>query len=416
MTTTQMILKELNRWLIAQLGERRTISLPYLGELRTTLVPAYIRENEGLQTIYPPSVSLLFAPSEFLLDSRHYSLLDFTFPAPSPSEEMVYAISDLLSLPKEVVADTINKELQDLLKSLFRGKRVCLLEIGDLFVSDEGDALLLLNFEPNPSILEYLNRPFAPYTPTVLKVGLDFKDLIHYGANDLPSDSSTLQKFRIMEVEEAQIEQEALPYHHDLIDTSSPSEETQHLVEGDTSEGKDITSEALRSHPHSRKGLWGLLFFLLLIGMGGYWIFFYKKHPTPPSALYEPVQDTIPAIISPIDSIPVVVIEEKPAIDTLTISSGRSLYSYAKEYYGQKMFWVYIYIENAKIIKDPNRISLGTKLVIPDLSKFDVNPDMRIAVKEAMIWESIIMSKKFTTYKETRPIVLERLSQQREKV
>ena len=125
-----------------------------------------------------------------------------------------------------------------------------------------------------------------------------------------------------------------------------------------------------------------------------------------PSAQMD-IQDTVPTTTILADTTPTS--REKPAIDTLTLTSGRSLYSYAKEYYGQKMFWVYIYIENTAIIKDPNRIPLGTKLVIPDLSKFEVNPDMRIAVKEAMIWESFIMSKKFTTYEELRPIVLERL-------
>ena len=184
METTQTILKELNRWLLGQLGERRSVSLPYLGEIGTKLLPAHIKESGGLRTMFPPSVSLVFRPDEFLLDSRHYSSLDLTLPPTLSGEDVVYALSDLLGLPKSVVAETIDAELQELLKALFRGKRVSLLDIGDLFVTDEGEDLLLLNFEPSSSVLDHLNRPFAPYAPTPLKMGVDFKELTHYGEND----------------------------------------------------------------------------------------------------------------------------------------------------------------------------------------------------------------------------------------
>lgn len=405
METTQTILKELNRWLLAQLGERRAVTLPYLGEIGTKLLPAHIKESSGLRTMFPPSVSLVFRPDEFLLDSRHYSSLDFTFPTALSGEDIVYALSDLLGLPKSVVAETIDAELQDLLKALFRGKRVSLLEIGDLFVTDEGEDLLLLNFEPNPSMLEHLNRPFAPYVSTTLKMGLDFKELPHYGENDESPSLTSLQRFRIVEVE---IPQPVTISSSEIEEPLLPDEEIVVIPEEPTIVKEQ---EVTLPKPSSKSRVWPLLILLSLLLAGGYWLLFHKKtEPAPATPLQTAVQDTIPQTIAPVDTMTIT--KEKPAIDTLTITSGRSLYSYAKEYYGQKMFWIYIYIENAAIIKDPNRISLGTKLVIPDLSKFEINPDMRIAVKEAMVWESVIMSKKFTTYEETRPMVLERLAKQ----
>ena len=403
MERSQTILKELSRWLLAQLGERRTITLPHIGEINTKLRPAHIKENGGLRTMFPPSVSLEFCPDEFLTDSRNYSSLDFTFPPALSGEDMVYALSDLLGLPKSVVAETIDAELQELLKALFRGKRISLLEIGDLFVTDEGGDLLLLNFEPGPTVLDYLNRPFAPYAPTTLKMGLDFKELPHYGGNDDSPSHSFLQRFRI---------EETAP--HQVTTSSSTEIEVPLLPAGEEIEPmpeEPIETKEEESRPpgeSSKSRIWLSLMTLLLLISGGYWLFFRKETtPTPSPSAQMDIQDTVPTTTILADTTPTS--REKPAIDTLTLTSGRSLYSYAKEYYGQKMFWVYIYIENTAIIKDPNRIPLGTKLVIPDLSKFEVNPDMRIAVKEAMIWESFIMSKKFTTYEELRPIVLERL-------
>lgn len=402
--TTQTILKELNRWLLAQLGEHRTVLLPYLGEISTKLLPAYIKEKSGLRTMFPPSVSLVFRPDEFLLDSRHYSSLDFTFPTSLSGEDIVCALSDLLGLSKRVVAETIDAELQDLLKALFRGKRVSLLEIGDLFVTDEGEDLLLLNFEPNSSVLEHLNRPFAPYIPTTLKMGLDFKELPHYGENDESPSLITLQRSRIVESEGNQ----SVVHLSAEIETPLLSNEEIAVMpeEPIMVEKQEMTS----SKQITQSRMWLSVIVVSLLLAGGYLLFFHKKsEPTPPPLEQTDVRDTVPHTTVPAL---VPISREKPAIDTLTITSGRSLYSYAKEYYGQKMFWIYIYIENAAIIKDPNRISLGTKLVIPDLSKFEINPDMRIAVKEAMVWESIIMSKKFTTYEEIRPLVLERLTKQ----
>lgn len=405
METTQTILKELNRWLLGQLGERRAVSLPYLGEIGTNLLPAHIKESGGLRTMFPPSVSLVFRPDEFLLDSRHYSSLDLTLPPTLSGEDVVYALSDLLGLPKSVVAETLDAELQELLKALFRGKRVSLLDIGDLFVTDEGEDLLLLNFEPSSSVLDHLNRPFAPYAPTPLKMGVDFKELTHYGENDEGHSLTSLQRFRIVEVEAPQI---VVASSVEIEEPTLPDEDMKTLPE------EPIMNEEEEMLPRKQRPkslVWLLLIGLSLLLAGGYWLLFLQKTDSPPlSPTQAAVKDTVPEAVLPADTVPIS--KEKPAIDTLTITSGRSLYSYAKEYYGQKMFWIYIYIENAAIIKDPNRISLGTKLVIPDLSKFEINPDMRIAVKEAMVWESVIMSKKFTTYEETHPIVLERLAKQ----
>lgn len=61
-----------------------------------------------------------------------------------------------------------------------------------------------------------------------------------------------------------------------------------------------------------------------------------------------------------------------PEYDTIT--KTRYLTTLAKEHYGNFHLWPYIYKENEKILGHPDRIRPGTKVVIPDLSKYGVEP------------------------------------------
>lgn len=63
---------------------------------------------------------------------------------------------------------------------------------------------------------------------------------------------------------------------------------------------------------------------------------------------------------------------DAPVYDT--ISTTRYLTTMAKEHYGNYNLWPYIYKENEAILGHPDRIRPGTKVVIPKLSKYGVNP------------------------------------------
>lgn len=58
-----------------------------------------------------------------------------------------------------------------------------------------------------------------------------------------------------------------------------------------------------------------------------------------------------------------------------TISKTRYLTTMAKDHYGNYNLWPYIYIENQAFLGHPDRIKPGTKVVIPDLKKYGVNPN-----------------------------------------
>lgn len=56
-----------------------------------------------------------------------------------------------------------------------------------------------------------------------------------------------------------------------------------------------------------------------------------------------------------------------------TIKRGVTLRNLATKYYGNGDYWVYIYQSNARKIRNPNSIPIGTTLVIPQLSQYGIN-------------------------------------------
>lgn len=75
-----------------------------------------------------------------------------------------------------------------------------------------------------------------------------------------------------------------------------------------------------------------------------------------------------------------------------TISKTRYLITMAREYYGNSNFWVYIYIENSSKLGHPDRIKPGTEVIIPDLKKYGVNPNMQKDIDEAQMLGTQIYS------------------------
>ena len=71
-----------------------------------------------------------------------------------------------------------------------------------------------------------------------------------------------------------------------------------------------------------------------------------------------------------------------------TVTTTRYLTTIAREHYGNFNFWPYIYLENQSFLGHPDRITPGTKVVVPPLSKYGVNPenkdDITAAKKKGM--------------------------------
>lgn len=55
--------------------------------------------------------------------------------------------------------------------------------------------------------------------------------------------------------------------------------------------------------------------------------------------------------------------------ETYTVKEDESLTIIAREFYGNPSLWKHIYEANIDIIKDPNDLRAGQKLIIPNLPK-----------------------------------------------
>lgn len=84
--------------------------------------------------------------------------------------------------------------------------------------------------------------------------------------------------------------------------------------------------------------------------------------------------------------------KDKEEIITIKLGDRLALYSLHK--YGKKVFWVYIYEENRDIIKDPDNIAIGTKLVLPAASKYKIDPNNNKSVHKALLLEKSIKENK----------------------
>ena len=66
-----------------------------------------------------------------------------------------------------------------------------------------------------------------------------------------------------------------------------------------------------------------------------------------------------------------------------TVTTTRYLTTIAREHYGDFNFWPYIYLENESILGHPDRITPGTRVKVPSLSKYGVSPSNKADVQKA---------------------------------
>lgn len=96
----------------------------------------------------------------------------------------------------------------------------------------------------------------------------------------------------------------------------------------------------------------------------------------------------------PIDSIATqkekVIEQAKYKSITETIEYGVTLRNLGLKHYGAKSFWVYIFLDNKDKIKNPNNVPIGTKLAIPQASKYGIDKNDKEALAKARKMEEEI--------------------------
>lgn len=59
--------------------------------------------------------------------------------------------------------------------------------------------------------------------------------------------------------------------------------------------------------------------------------------------------------------------------EKIVLAEGKTLRLLAEDLFGNREFWVYIYLENKDKIPNPNKVSSGTELVLPDKDTYFID-------------------------------------------
>lgn len=383
MSSREELLGKAQALILSRLQERSEVHIPAIGLFHPLFHEEYILEEGEERLLVPPCISLSYQPAEYLLNAKHYTTLDQEAPSEYFAADFTSNLSDLHSLEESEVSELLTTYLKELLEGLFKGRRVTLLGLGDLFVTEEVAGVLLLNFIPNTELLQSLNTPFSVYKETKLREDIDFPDT--EVRHSRPIEEHAYQ----YAVQQPEPEKEPEPITaSEIITVSEPIVEPASPTVEEKKRDKSWV-------------VWLGAAGAIIAGM----IYYFSK---PQQQLTVEPAETIEQASAPSDSNIVVVAEPAPVapvapLDTITVPMGGSLAAMARAYYDNTYYWVYLYIANADSIPDPNNLQPGQTLVIPPLEWYDLKSDPKEAEREAKAWATIILHGRFTSYKEQRP-------------
>ena len=292
-------------------------------------------------------------------------------------------------------------------------------------------------FEPDPALAAAINAPFAIFAPMELseEAARDFAHAEPAAATPEPEPEAEISPTTAPEPEEealppVYVPQPTLkeePEAEESTDTKEENNEELQEIEPDVpdedqeaeaveeegeGEGQEVEKEEQGPQPEpqiiyvARRNSWPWVVALIALVAGfagGYCLGNYSGNvreaaPTvaeevvslPPAVAdtdtvaYKAVADTVittantDSVAEPAAAAPAPVEPEKkePVYDT--VGTSRYLTTIARDHYGRKDYWVFIYEANSQRLKSPNLISPGTRVVIPDLGEHPaLNPELR---------------------------------------
>lgn len=199
------------------------------------------------------------------------------------------------------------------------------------------------------------------------------------------SDEDTLKEYRLEEGSDEEFEDDDIT----LEAYSSPTDPSDLSDLSDQSDQPDQPD--LPSSERPQKSRFGTGFLIgslstfalcaVIFMLGCFFQWWPVNFGSPKSIVAETEQTIVPEAAAPQTTIETPEPEPEPIYDT--VSTTRYLTTISREHYGDYNFWPYIYLENESILGHPDRITPGTKVVVPDLSKYGVDPKNKEDVKEA---------------------------------
>ncbi len=292
------------------------------------------------------------------------------------------------------------------------------------------------SFLPDKQLKESVNKPFSFFESVELDEKVSLTDLEEdaspeegeeeteeEGNGTVPEPSGAMASVsetpaepepEIEEVEKiADTEPIAIPF---VKETETPAAANQETKEEAEEEFED-TGNTGNTGNTGLKQVIRFVAFVILVGFLFLGYRYLKEHG--PEVLQENSQTAAlpaPAVAPDTTEIKSDTVERKEAVDSSKTSTDKSaenqfaqtepeviakkkikegdrLTSIAREYYGNKVFWVYIYRYNQTKISNPDRIPIGTELLIPAPSVFGIDSQDQGSLAKARALQTEILRK-----------------------
>lgn len=268
-----------------------------------------------------------------------------------------------------------------------------------------------LSFIPEKSMRDAVNAPFACFETEILDDDVDLGPEISQPETDEDEDAEgneSISEASPVTVE-AQVIQETpiSPATDTLYVVATKGEEPRpdQSAVTDIPAAIDSRKPALSPKTNGIAGHFAVVLtlvsgFLILILIAAYMLFRPHKQADPKQqAGYAQAQSPEPrqnTTIHATDTLP----EKAEKIEPETIKApvieviepGVFMTRLARKHFGHKAFWVYIYEENKQIIQNPDKIPIGTLLVIPDKSKYGIDMNDSTSIEKAREKAKIILA------------------------
>ncbi|MDD2436140.1 MAG: HU family DNA-binding protein [Massilibacteroides sp.] len=276
-------------------------------------------------------------------------------------------------------------------------------------------------FVPDKELKELVNKPFASFETTELNEGVIFPETKFQMSRDDDSEEEIDE-----ESEEGSVspimgnESSAMLSDQTAEEGSEPETLSTVLSEPDAEEKQtsEISASSVsltenrvaptRRGSQKRNGIWIVVGLLVFVGVfSGIYVWYNdfvkikgvevevasseQKEVIASDSIRSVLDtetlppDSVTKSASAEESVSAVANQGQKDLIKITIVPDMRLTLIALKYYGNKVFWVYIYEHNKAVIKNPNNIQIGTELIIPDASVYgiDANDPESIAKAKA---------------------------------
>lgn len=291
------------------------------------------------------------------------------------------------------------------------------------------------SFLPDPELKELVNKPFSFFETTELNENIEFSDMdvseetVREGEEDesveeVSFDEKILTQPEIMTEEVHRIDEHTTsqiqPHKENTPEPKPENAPKETLVTDMKSmpavpiQKKGGVEDPVPSEPflpkkrNPKKMICLGVFFVALFITGNVLIylnrdFFLKSNDAKkdfiaivPDTLHKTdTSEFVPTVAMEMDTVSIAAVDtslNRP--DTVTnqtpqilakvkIEPGSRLTLISLEYYGSKLFWVYLYEYNKAIIKNPNNVPIGTVIEVPAPEIYGINAHDRASLNKA---------------------------------